>query len=97
MAKLQASKFIAPILGIVVTTSASIAFDGVAKQIIPSDLKAIPAFGIKIGVAVIGGLIAGQLAQIVIDNVESVVETVTQNDAEPSEEVASEEPSQEEI
>lgn len=96
MAKSQAAKFIAPILGIVVTTSASIAFDGVAKQLVPSDLKALPAFGIKIGVAVIGGLLAGQIAQIVVDNVESVVETVTKNEAEDSEEVASEEPSQEE-
>lgn len=84
------SKFIAPVLGIVVTTSASIAFDGIAKQLVPSDLKALPAFGIKIGVAVIGGLLAGQIAQIVVDNVESVVETVTKDNAEPSEEVASE-------
>ena len=96
MAKSQASKFIAPILGIVVTTSASIAFDGLAKQLVPSDLKALPAFGIKIGVAVIGGLLAGQIAQIVVDNVESVVETVNQNNAEPSEEVPSEEEPQEE-
>lgn len=96
MAKSQASKFIAPILGIVVTTSASIAFDGIAKQLVPSDLKALPSFGIKIGVAVIGGLLAGQIAQIVVDNVESVVETVTKDEAEPSEEVPSEEVPQEE-
>lgn len=95
MAKSQASKFIAPVLGIVVTTSASIAFDGIAKQLVPSDLKALPAFGIKIGVAVVGGLLAGQIAQIVVDNVESVVETVTKDDAEPSEEVASEDPQEE--
>lgn len=82
------SQFIAPVLGIVVTTSASIAFDGVAKQIVPTDLKAVPAFGIKIGVAVVGGLIAGKIAQIVVENVESIVETVT---TEESEEVASEE------
>lgn len=88
------SKFIAPVLGIVVTTSASIAFDGVAKQLIPTDLKAIPAFGLKVGVAVIGGLLAGQIAQIVVNNVESVVETVT-NKPEESEEVPSE-PVQEE-
>ena len=83
------SKFIAPVLGIVVTTSASIAFDGVAKQLVPSDLKAVPAFGIKIGVAVVGGLLAGRIAQIVVENVESVVETVTKENE--SEEVTSEE------
>ena len=83
------SKFIAPVLGIVVTTSASIAFDGVAKQLVPSDLKAVPAFGIKIGVAVLGGLLAGRIAQIVVENVESVVETVTKENE--SEEVTSEE------
>lgn len=93
MANSQLSKFIAPVLGIVVTTSASIAFDGIAKQLVPSDLKALPAFGIKIGVAVIGGLLAGQIAQIVVENVESVVETVTKT--EESEEVASEEPQEE--
>lgn len=83
------SKFIAPVLGIVVTTSASIAFDGIAKQLIPTDLKALPAFGLKVGVAVVSGLVAGQIAQIVVNNVESVVDTVNQMQAE-SEEVASE-------
>lgn len=71
----QLSKFVAPVLGIIVTTSASIAFDGIAKQLTPTDLKAVPAFGIKIGVAVVGGLIAGKIAQIVVDNVDSVIET----------------------
>lgn len=94
MTKSHLSKFIAPVLGIVVTTSASIAFDGIAKQLVPTDLKSLPAFGIKIGVAVIGGLIAGNIAQIVVDNINSVVETV--NAAAESEEVPSEEPSQEE-
>ena len=90
MPKSQLSKFIAPVLGIVVTTSASIAFDGIAKQLIPSDLKALPAFGLKIGVAVVGGLLAGQIAQVVVDNIESVVETMEKQ--ETSEEVASEDP-----
>ena len=94
MANSQLSKYIAPVLGIVVTTSASIAFDGIAKQLVPTDLKALPAFGIKIGVAVIGGLLAGQIAQIVVDNVESVVETVTTK-PEEGEEVASEDPQEE--
>lgn len=88
MTNSQLSKFIAPVLGIVVTTSASIAFDGIAKQLIPTDLKALPAFGLKIGVAVVGGLLAGQIAQIVVDNIESVVETVTK--PTESEEVPSE-------
>lgn len=83
------SKFIAPVLGIVVATSTSIAFDGVTERLIPNDLKALPTFGIKIGMAVVGGLIAGKIAQIVVDNVESVVETAT-NKPEESEEVPSE-------
>jgi len=82
------SKFIAPVAGLVVTTSASIAFDGVAKQLVPSDLKAVPAFGIKLGVAVVGGLLAGKIAQIVVDNIESVRTTVEQSRI--SEDVASE-------
>lgn len=90
MANSQLNKFIAPVLGIVVTTSASIAFDGIAKQLIPTDLKALPAFGLKVGVAVVGGLLAGQIAQIVVDNVESVVETVTNKNEAESEEVAPE-------
>lgn len=79
---MKLSPFIAPVAGIMVTTSASIAFDGIAKQLVPQDLKALPAFGIKIGVAIIGGLLAGKIAQIVIDNVESVVETVTPAESE---------------
>jgi len=73
---MKVSPFFAPVVGIIVTTSASIAFDGVAKQLVPTDLKALPAFGIKIGVAIVGGLLAGKLAQIVTDNINSVVETV---------------------
>jgi len=70
------SSYIAPVLGIAVTTSASIAFEGIATRLTPTDIKALPAFGIKITVAVIGGLLAGKIAQIVVDNVESVRETV---------------------
>ena len=69
------SNMVAPVVGIVVSTSAGIAFDGIAKQLVPTDLKALPAFGIKIGVAVVGGLLAGKLADIVVKNVESVVNT----------------------
>lgn len=79
---MKLSPFIAPVAGIIVATSASIAFDGVAKQLFPSDLKALPAFGIKIGVAVIGGLIAGKIADIVTTNIESVVETMTPAESE---------------
>lgn len=82
------TKFIAPVLGIVVTTSASIAFDGVAKQLVPADLKAVPAFGVKLGVAVLGGLLAGKIAQVVVDNVESVRTTI--EEARNHEDVASE-------
>jgi hypothetical protein len=77
------------VLGIVVTTSASIAFDGVAKQLVPTDLKAIPAFGIKVGVAIVGGLLAAKLSQIVMDNVESVITTVTADPVPDEEEVPS--------
>lgn len=69
---MKIAPFIAPVLGIAVTTSASIAFDGIADKLVPTDLKAIPAFGIKVGVAIVGGLLAGKIAQIVVDNVEAV-------------------------
>jgi len=80
---MKVSPFFAPVVGIIVTTSASIAFDGVAKQLVPTDLKALPAFGIKIGVAIVGGLLAGKLAQIVTDNIESVVGTLSHEENEP--------------
>lgn len=88
---MKVSPFLAPVVGIIVTTSASIAFDGVAKQLVPTDLKALPAFGIKIGVAIVGGLLAGKLAQIVTDNINSVVETVY-SESEPENETVAPDP-----
>lgn len=86
---MKLSPLIAPVLGLGVTTAASIAFESGAKLVIPSDLKAVPAFGVKIGVAIVGGILAGKIAQIVVDNVQSVVDTVA--NMKESEEVYSEE------
>lgn len=71
------SAFIAPVVSIIATSSTSIAVEGLVKQLTPVDLKAVPAFGIKVGAAVVGGLIAAKIGAIVLENVNSVVETVT--------------------
>lgn len=83
------SALIAPVAGLIVQTSTSIALDGVVKQLVPSDLKALPAFGIKLGTAVIGGLIAAKIAGYAMDNIQSVVDTATKQPE--SEEVVPEE------
>lgn len=79
------AQLVSPVVGIVIQTSAGIAFDGIAKQLFPTDLKALPAFGIKIGVAVVGGLIAGKIADYVADNLASVIDTVSSKPAENEE------------
>lgn len=76
------SSLIAPIIGIVVAQSTSISIDGIAKQLIPTDLAAVPGFAIKLGVAVVGGIAASKLAGYVIANVESVIETVNKTESE---------------
>jgi hypothetical protein len=64
-------------LGVAIQTSAGIAFDGIATQATPTDLKSVPTFAIKIGVAIVGGLIAGKIADYVVNNVASVVSTLS--------------------
>ena len=67
---------IAPITSIVVSTSVGVAVDSVVKMIVPVGIKALPAFGIKLGTAIAGGLIGVKIANIVSNNIESVVETI---------------------
>lgn len=67
---------IAPITSIVVSTSVGVAVDSAVKMIVPVGIKALPAFGIKLGTAIAGGLIGVKIANIVSNNIESVVETI---------------------
>lgn len=71
------SQLIAPVVGIVVTTSASIAFNSTAEILLPKDMKPVVAFTTKIGVAVIGGLLAGRIAGEVTDRITEVVKATT--------------------
>lgn len=79
---MQPSKLIAPAVGIIVSFSANIAFEGIAKQILPTDLKALPSFGIKLGSAIVGAFIAERITKLVTENVSSVVETLLPEESE---------------
>lgn len=63
--------------GIVASASSGIAVEELVKHLTPVDIKAVPAFSIKIGAAIVGGLIAAKVGSIVVENLTSVVETVT--------------------
>lgn len=73
---------IAPILGTVVSISTGIVTDGVAKQLVPTDLKALPGFAVKLGVGLAGALLAAKISSYVVTNVNSVVETATKTGSE---------------
>ena len=68
---------IAPIVGVVVTTSVGIAVDNAAKIIIPPTSKALLGFGIKAGTAITSFIIGHQVSRIVTRNVTDIIETVT--------------------
>lgn len=84
---MQTSQLIPAVAGIVVSFSTGIVVDKIADQVFPADMKAVPAFGIKLGVAVAGWLISQRVAKVVTDNLEAVVATLK---PEESEEVTSE-------
>lgn len=65
-----------PVVGVVTTTSAAIAVEGLVKLITPVGLKAIPAFAVKIGGSLLAAMIAGKVGDIAVKATESVVETV---------------------
>lgn len=69
------------ITSIVVQTSAGIAVDSAVKMIVPFGIKALPAFAIKLGTTIAGGLIGGKIASIVSKNITEVIATVQTTDA----------------
>lgn len=73
---------IAPVTAIVVSTSAGVAVDSAVKMLVPVGIKALPAFGIKLGTAIVGGLIGAKLASIVTDNIAGVTKALNAVDHE---------------
>ena len=77
---------LSPVVGLVATTSTAIAVEGLVKYLTPIGLKAVPAFGVKIGGAILGAVIAGKVADIAVTATNSVIETVrSKPEAEPVE------------
>lgn len=75
---------IAPVLGIVASTSAGIAVENLVKMATPVGLKTMQSFGLRIGTAVTGGLIGAKVASVVVENVESVIATVNAEEVHES-------------
>ena len=74
----------------VVSTSAGVAVDSAIKLLVPLGIKTIPAFGIKIGTAIVGGIIGMKVGALVEKNLTEVIAIVKSIGAE-------EESTQEEI
>lgn len=70
------------VTGIVVSTGVGVAIDNAVKIILPPATKAVTGFGIKVGVAIAGGIIGGKIANYVSTNLESVITTVNETGAE---------------
>lgn len=70
------------VTSVVVSTSAGVAIDSAVKLIVPIGIKALPAFGIKVGTAIAAALIGGKVGSIVEQNLVSVIETVKNTGAE---------------
>lgn len=67
---------LSPVVGVIVTTSTGVAIEGLVKLITPVGLKAVPSFAVKIGGALVSAVVAGKVAEIAVDAIESVIETV---------------------
>lgn len=70
------------ITSIVVSTSAGVAIDSAVKMIVPIGIKALPAFGIKVGTAVAAAIVGGKIGKIVEDNMNDVIAIVKDTGAE---------------
>lgn len=68
--------FLPPVVGVIATTSSAIAVEGLIKLLTPVGLKTLPAFGIKVGGALIGAVVAGAVGDIAVKATESIIETV---------------------
>ena len=68
----------------VVSTSAGVAVDSAVKMLVPVGIKALPAFGIKIGTAIVSGVIAMRVGNLVQSNAEAIISELTTADQEES-------------
>jgi hypothetical protein len=70
------------VLQTIVSTSAGVAIDSAVKMIVPIGIKALPAFGIKVGTAIATAYVAAKVGKIVETNVKEIVAIVNAPDAE---------------
>lgn len=70
------------VASIVVSTSAGVAIDSAVKMIVPVGMKALPAFGIKVGTAIAAGLIGAKIGSIVEKNLTDVILEMYNTEAE---------------
>lgn len=70
------------ITSIVVSTSAGVAIDSAVKMIVPVGIKALPAFGIKVGTAIASAMIGAKVGGIVEKNISEVISIVKDTGAE---------------
>lgn len=64
------------VVGMVVSTSVSVAFEAATKIATPAGVKAVSGFLIKGASFVIGGIISSKIASLAVENTEAILETV---------------------
>lgn len=69
------------IASIVVSTSAGVAIDSAVKMIVPIGIKALPAFGIKVGTSIAAALVGAKVGSIVEKNISEVIDIVKNDGA----------------
>jgi len=69
------------VISTAVSVSASVAVDSAVKMVVPIGIKALPAFGIKLGTAIVGGFVGMKLGNLVEANVNEVINIVNHDDA----------------
>ena len=72
------------VANIVVSTSAGVAVDSAVKMLVPIGIKALPAFGIKLGTAIVGGVISMRIGHLIQTNTEAIISELTTADQEES-------------
>lgn len=80
------SALLVPVLGALSSQATIIAVDAGAKLVAPKNLKAISAFALKLGVGLVGAIIAEKVSGQVKSNVEGIFQTI-----DPSKTVLAEE------
>lgn len=75
-------KLLPTVVGLVVQTSSSIAFDAAVKLATPTGVSAVKGFLIKGAASVLGAMVAGRIASVAVTNTEGVVEILKKTPAE---------------